>query len=107
MKFKPGDTVKVLDSRIATTPCRVVEVKGSVILIEDASGIIHEVFAEQLHKQMLFGQQPEGRERGRDLLPAPKVPRAFSIKVPTGPQTPGYLLKYYLWFNFGVTCNGC
>ena len=55
MKFKPGDTVKVLDCRIATTPCKVLEVKGSVILVEDASGNQHEVFAEQLHKQMLFG----------------------------------------------------
>jgi hypothetical protein len=55
MKFKPGDTVKLLDPRIATTPCRVVEIKGSVILVEDASGNRHEVFAEQLHKQMLFG----------------------------------------------------
>ena len=55
MKFKPGDTVKVLDSRIAATPCTVVEVKGSVIAVQDAAGVIHEVFAEQLHKSMLFG----------------------------------------------------
>jgi hypothetical protein len=31
------------------------EIKGSVILVQDVSGMIHEVFAEQLHKQMLFG----------------------------------------------------
>jgi hypothetical protein len=55
MKFQPGDTVKLLDSRITTLPCTVVEVKGSVIAVQDASGMIHEVFAEQLHKQMLFG----------------------------------------------------
>jgi len=55
MKFKPGDTVKVLDSRISLTLCKVVEVKGATVLIEDASGAIYEVFAEQLHKQLLFG----------------------------------------------------
>ncbi len=55
MKFKPGDTVKVLDSRISLTLCKVVEIKGAIVLIEDASGAIHEVFAEQLHKQLLFG----------------------------------------------------
>jgi hypothetical protein len=31
------------------------EIKGSVILVQDVSGALHEVFAEQLHKQMLFG----------------------------------------------------
>ena len=55
MKFQPGDTVKLLDTRITTLPCTVVEVKGSVIAVQDATGVIHEVFAEQLHKQMLFG----------------------------------------------------
>lgn len=55
MKFQPGDTVKLLDSRISTSPCTVVEIKGSVIVVQDPSGMIHEVFAEQLHKQMLFG----------------------------------------------------
>lgn len=55
MKFQPGDTVKLLDSRITTSPCTVMEIKGSVIIVQDTSGIIHEVFAEQLHKQMLFG----------------------------------------------------
>jgi len=55
MKFQPGDTVKLLDTRITTLPCTVVEVKGSVIAVQDAAGVIHEVFAEQLHKQMLFG----------------------------------------------------
>ena len=55
MKFHPGDPVKLLDSRITTLPCTVMEIKGSVLIIQDASGIIHEVFAEQLHKQMLFG----------------------------------------------------
>jgi len=55
MKFKPGDTVKVLDPRISFTVCKVVEVEGSIIRIEDASGAIYEVWAEQLHKQLLFG----------------------------------------------------
>lgn len=55
MRFKPGDTVKVLDPRISLTLCKVVEVDGVVIRIEDPSGVIHEVFAEQLHKQLLFG----------------------------------------------------
>lgn len=55
MRYNQGDTVQVLDSRIASTPCTVVEVKGSVILIQDAHGAIHEVLAEQIHKQMLFG----------------------------------------------------
>jgi len=55
MKFQPGDTVKLLDSRISASPCTVVEIKGSVIVVQDPSGMIHEVFAEQVHKQMLFG----------------------------------------------------
>jgi hypothetical protein len=55
MKFQPGDTVKLLDPRITTLPCTVMEIKGSVILVQDVSGVLHEVFAEQLHKQMLFG----------------------------------------------------
>lgn len=55
MKFKPGDTVKVLDPRISFTVCKVVEIKGEVVVIEDTSGAIHEVFADQLHKQLLFG----------------------------------------------------
>jgi hypothetical protein len=55
MKYSEGDTVRVLDPRIASTPCTVVEIKGSVILIQDSHGMIHEVLAEQIHKQMLFG----------------------------------------------------
>ncbi len=55
MKFQPGDTVKMVDTRMTTLPCTVMEIKGSVIIVQDTSGVIHEVFAEQLHKQMLFG----------------------------------------------------
>jgi hypothetical protein len=55
MRFKAGDTVQVLDTRITNTPCRVLEVKGSVLIVEDASGAVHELYTTQVQKQMLFG----------------------------------------------------
>jgi hypothetical protein len=42
---------------------------------------------------------------GRLSSLAPKVPRAFSIKVPTGPCGQGYLLKGDLLFNFLLLPN--
>ena len=55
MKLRVGDTVSVMDSRITTSPCTVVEIKGSILLVEDTSGRIHELFADQVQKRMLFG----------------------------------------------------
>lgn len=55
MKFKVGDTVEIVESRIATGPCTVTEIKGSILLVEDSTGRIHELFPNQIRKQMLFG----------------------------------------------------
>ena len=55
MNFKAGDTVELLETRYSLGPCTVVEIKGSVLIVEDASGKIHELLTSQVRKQMLFG----------------------------------------------------
>lgn len=55
MNFKPGDTVELLETRYSMGPCTVVEIKGAVLIVEDANGNLHEMFSSQVRKQMLFG----------------------------------------------------
>jgi len=84
MRFNSGDTVRSTDPRCTGKNLKVLEDKGEFLLLEDSQGEIYNVFKQDCHKQMLFGW-PAGRARGRVSLLAPKVPRANSIKVPTGP----------------------
>lgn len=53
--YRSGDTVTVKEGKFAGQQLKVVEVKGSVLLLEDASGSITELFVNQVQKQMLFG----------------------------------------------------
>ena len=55
MKFSSGDIVKVKEHPTLKESCKVLEVRGAVLLIEDSQGKTYEVFGYQCHKQMLFG----------------------------------------------------
>lgn len=53
--YRSGDTVTVKEGHLRGQQLKVVEVKGSVLLLEDASGSVTELFVNQVQKQMLFG----------------------------------------------------
>lgn len=53
--YRSGDTVTVKEGQLKGQHLKVVEVKGSVLLLEDASGTVTELFVNQVQKQMLFG----------------------------------------------------
>lgn len=53
--YRSGDTVMVKEGHLRGQQLRVVEVKGSVLLLEDSNGAVTELFVNQVQKQMLFG----------------------------------------------------
>lgn len=53
--YRSGDLVKVKQGFHAGKELKVVEVKGSVLLLEDKDGFTTELYADQVQKQMLFG----------------------------------------------------
>lgn len=54
-QFRSGDTVTVKEGLHQGKKLKVVEVKGSVLLLEDYDGYTTELFTDQVHKGMLFG----------------------------------------------------
>lgn len=55
MKFNSGDVVKVREGINTGKLMKVVEVNGPVLLLEDATGTVIELYSTQVQKQMLFG----------------------------------------------------
>lgn len=53
--YRSGDTVTVKEGTLRGQHLKIVEVKGSVLLLEDSNGITTELFVNQVQKQMLFG----------------------------------------------------
>ena len=53
--YRSGDLVKVKQGFHAGKELKVVEVKGSILILEDKDGAITELYADQVQKQMLFG----------------------------------------------------
>ena len=53
--YRSGDLVKVKEGHHSGSQLKVVEVKGSVLILEDRDGSIVELYADQVQKQMLFG----------------------------------------------------
>ena len=53
--YQSGDTVTVKEGHLRGQNLKVVEVKGSVLLLEDSNGTVTELFVNQVQKQMLFG----------------------------------------------------
>lgn len=53
--YRSGDTVTVKEGHLRGQNLKVIEVKGSVLLLEDAEGVTTELFVNQVQKQMLFG----------------------------------------------------
>lgn len=54
-QFKSGETVTVKEGLHQGKNLRVVEVKGSVLLLEDFDGQTTELFSNQVRKGMLLG----------------------------------------------------
>lgn len=54
-QFKSGETVVVKEGLHQGKKLRVVEVKGSVLLLEDFDGQTTELFSNQVRKGMLLG----------------------------------------------------
>ena len=55
MNFRSGDIVKVKDHPNLTESCKVLEVQGAILKVEDGDGRVYEIFSYQCQKQMLFG----------------------------------------------------
>lgn len=53
--YRSGDTVTVKEGHLRGQQLKVVEVKGSVLLLENTEGVTTELFVNQVQKQMLFG----------------------------------------------------
>jgi ribosomal protein L24 len=53
--YRSGDLVKVKQGFHAGKELKVVEVKGSILILEDREGVTTELYADQVQKQMLFG----------------------------------------------------
>ena len=53
--YRSGDTVIVKEGFHAGKELKVVEIRGSVLLLEDTDGFTTELYADQVQKQMLFG----------------------------------------------------
>ena len=53
--YRSGDLVKVKQGFYAGKQMKVVEVKGSVLILEDKEGSVTELYADQVQKHMLFG----------------------------------------------------
>ena len=53
--YRSGDLVKVKQGFYAGKQMKVVEVKGSVLILEDKEGSVTELYADQVQKKMLFG----------------------------------------------------
>jgi hypothetical protein len=53
--YRSGDLVKVKQGFYAGKEMKVLEVKGSILLLEDREGSTTELYADQVQKQMLFG----------------------------------------------------
>ena len=53
--YRSGDLVKVKSGFYSGKEMKVVEVKGSVLILEDKEGSVTELYADQVQKQMLFG----------------------------------------------------
>lgn len=54
-QYRSGDTVVVKEGLHQGKELKVVEVKGSVLLLEDFDGYTTELFTNQVHKGMLLG----------------------------------------------------
>ena len=55
MNFKSGDVVQIKEGINTGKTVKVLEVKGAVLLLEDSSGHVMELYSNQVQKQMLFG----------------------------------------------------
>tara|TARA_R100000951_G_scaffold36373_1_gene31134 strand:- start:1285 stop:1455 length:171 start_codon:yes stop_codon:yes gene_type:complete len=53
--YRSGDAVTVKEGHLRGQHLTVVDIKGSVLLLEDAEGVTTELFIDQVQKQMLFG----------------------------------------------------
>lgn len=53
--YRSGDTVTVKEGFHAGKNLKVVEVKGSILLLEDTDGFTTELYIDQVQKRMLFG----------------------------------------------------
>ncbi len=92
--YRSGDTVTVKEGYLRGQNLKVVEVKGSVLLLEDAEGVTTELFIKQGQRQMLFGETGGG---GRAcVFPRTEgATRKFSKKVPSG-LTTGLFIRVLL-----------
>ena len=53
--YRSGDIVKVKEGIHAGKELKVLEIKGSVLMLEGSDGTVTELFVNQVQKQMLFG----------------------------------------------------
>jgi len=53
--YRSGDLVKVKQGFHAGKELKVVEVKGSILILEDKEGSVTELYVDQEKKQLLFG----------------------------------------------------
>jgi ribosomal protein L24 len=53
--YRSGDIVRVKEGIHAGKEFKVLEIKGSVLMLEGSDGNVTELFVNQVQKQMLFG----------------------------------------------------